>query len=107
MCKKHKILLAFDEVQSGIARTGKLFSYEWYGASPDIMGLAKGLGGGFPVGAVLMTNKVARGMVAGTHGSTFGGNQLACSVALAVINEVSKKSFLSKVYAKGLYLKRN
>ncbi len=106
LCKKHKILLAFDEVQSGIARTGKLFSHEWYGVSPDIMGLAKGLGGGFPVGAVLMTNKVARGMVAGTHGSTFGGNQLACSVALAVINEVSKKSFLSKVYSKGLYLKK-
>ena len=72
---------------------------------PDIMGLAKGLGGGFPVGAVLMTNKVAKGMVAGTHGSTLGGNQLACSVALAVVNEVSKKSFLSKVHAKGSYLK--
>ena len=70
-------------------------------------GVSKRLGGGgFPVGAVLMTNKVAKGMTAGTHGSTFGGNQLACSVALAVINEVSKKSFLRNVYAKGLYLKR-
>ena len=106
MCRKNKILLAFDEVQSGIARTGKLFSYEWYGISPDIMGLAKGLGGGFPIGAVLMTNNVSKGMSPGTHGSTFGGNQLACSVALAVIKEVTKKTFLNKVQENGTYLRK-
>ena len=105
LCKKNNILLAFDEVQSGIARTGKLFSYQWYGISPDIMSLAKGLGGGFPIGAVLMTNKVSKGMNAGTHGSTFGGNQLACSVALAVIKEVTKKTFLNKVEENALYLR--
>jgi len=105
LCKKNKILLAFDEVQSGIARTGKLFSHEWYRVSPDIMSLAKGLGGGFPIGAILMTNNISKCMGFGTHGSTFGGNQLACSVALAVIKEVSKKSFLSKVQENGFFLK--
>ena len=105
LCKKYKILLAFDEVQSGIARTGKMFSHEWYRVSPDIMSLAKGLGGGFPIGAILMTNKISKCMGFGTHGSTFGGNQLACSVALAVIKEVSKKSFLSKIQDNGLFLK--
>ena len=105
LCKEKEILLAFDEVQSGIARTGKLFSYEWYGAAPDIISLAKGLGGGFPIGAVLMVDKVSKCMGPGTHGSTFGGNQLACSVALAVIKEVAKKSFLSKVQSNGTFLK--
>lgn len=105
LCKEKKILLAFDEVQSGIARTGKLFSYEWYGATPDIISLAKGLGGGFPIGAVLMVDKVSKCMGPGTHGSTFGGNQLACSVALAVIKEVAKKSFLLKVQSNGNFLK--
>ena len=105
LCKEKEILLAFDEVQSGIARTGKLFSYEWYGAAPDIISLAKGLGGGFPIGAVLMVDKVSKCMGPGTHGSTFGGNQLACSVALAVIKEVAKKSFLSKVQSNGAFLK--
>ena len=105
LCKEKEILLAFDEVQSGIARTGKLFSYEWYGAAPDIISLAKGLGGGFPIGAVLMVDKVSKCMGPGTHGSTFGGNQLACSVALAVMKEVAKKSFLSKVQSNGTFLK--
>ena len=105
LCKEKEILLAFDEVQSGIARTGKLFSYEWYGVTPDIISLAKGLGGGFPIGAVLMVDKVSKCMGPGTHGSTFGGNQLACSVALAVIKEVAKKSFLSKVQSNGAFLK--
>ena len=106
LCKEKKILLAFDEVQSGIARTGKLFSHEWYGLTPDIMSLAKGLGGGFPIGAVLMTNKVSKCMGFGTHGSTFGGNQLACSVALAVIKQVAKKNFLLKVQKNGNFLKQ-
>ena len=105
LCKEKDILLAFDEVQSGIARTGKLFSYEWYGVTPDIISLAKGLGGGFPIGAVLMVDKVSKCMGPGTHGSTFGGNQLACSVALAVMKEVAKKSFLSKVQNNGTFLK--
>ena len=105
LCKEKEILLAFDEVQSGIARTGKVFSYEWYGAAPDIISLAKGLGGGFPIGAVLMVDKVSKCMGPGTHGSTFGGNQLACSVALAVMKEVAKKSFLSKVQSNGTFLK--
>ncbi len=82
-----------------------MFSHEWYGVTPDIMGLAKGLGGGFPIGAILMTNKVSKCMSFGTHGSTFGGNQLACSVALAVIKEVSKNSFLKKVIENGSFLK--
>ncbi len=107
ICKKNKVLLAFDEVQSGIARTGKLFSHQWYGVSPDIMSLAKGLGGGFPIGAILMTKEVAKGMGHGTHGSTFGGNQLACSVALTVLKEVSKKNFLLKVHENGVFLKKN
>ena len=81
-------------VQSGIARTGKLFSHEWYGVTPDIISLAKGLGGGFPIGAVLMVDKVSKCMGMEAHGSTFGGNQLACSVALAVMKEVAKKNFI-------------
>ena len=100
-------MLAFDEVQSGIARTGKLFSHEWYGVTPDIMSLAKGLGGGFPIGAVLMVDKLAKCMGYGSHGSTFGGNQLACSVALAVLKEVSKKKFLLKVQSNGLFLRKH
>ena len=107
LCKEEKILLAFDEVQSGIARTGKLFSHEWYGVTPDIMSLAKGLGGGFPIGAVLMVDKLAKCMGYGSHGSTFGGNQLACSVALAVLKEVSKKKFLLKVQSNGLFLRKH
>ena len=107
LCKEKKILLAFDEVQSGIARTGKLFSHEWYGVTPDIMSLAKGLGGGFPIGAVLMKDKLAKCMGYGSHGSTFGGNQLACSVALAVLKEVSNKKFLLKVQNNGLFMKKN
>ena len=107
LCKEKKILLAFDEVQSGIARTGKLFSHEWYGVTPDIMSLAKGLGGGFPIGAVLMEDKLAKCMGYGSHGSTFGGNQLACSVALAVLKEVSNKKFLLKVQNNGLFMKKN
>ena len=79
-------LLIFDEVQCGMGRTGKLFAYELANVTPDIMGLAKGIGGGFPVGAVLATEKAASGMVPGTHGSTYGGNPLAMAAALSLIH---------------------
>ena len=105
ICDKYNILLALDEVQCGIGRTGKLFAYQWSNIKPDLLTSAKGLGGGFPIGAVLMTNKVAKKMNFGSHGSTFGGNQLACSVALAVIREITKKKFLKKVEKYGFFLK--
>ncbi len=87
------LLLIFDEIQTGMGRTGKLFAYEWSGISPDIMALAKGLGGGFPVGACLSTARVARGMSPGTHGSTFGGNPLACAVANGVLDVMLEEGF--------------
>ena len=105
ICDKYNILLALDEVQCGMGRTGKLFAYQWSNIKPDLLTSAKGLGGGFPIGAVLMTNKVAKKMNFGSHGSTFGGNQLACSVALAVIREITKKKFLKKVENYGFFLK--
>lgn len=86
LCDENDILMVVDEVQSGLYRTGKAFAYEWSSITPDIMALAKGLGGGFPIGAVLSTNEAAEGMISGSHGSTFGGNPLACSIA----NEVLK-----------------
>ena len=95
------ILLLFDEVQTGIGHTGKLFAYEWHGISPDVMGLAKGLGGGFPVGAVVATEAAAAGMVPGTHGSTFGGNPLAVAAANAVLDVVLGDGFLDHVVAIG------
>jgi acetylornithine/N-succinyldiaminopimelate aminotransferase len=91
------LLLIFDEVQSGMGRTGKLFAYEWSGATPDIMALAKGLGGGFPIGACLATARVASGMTAGTHGSTFGGNPLATAVGNAVLDVLLGDDFLEHV----------
>ena len=97
ICNKKKILLILDEVQCGIGRSGKFFSYEYAKIKPDIVPIAKGIGGGFPIGAVLMTNKVAKAMVPGTHGSTFGGNPLAMSVGNAVMDEISKKGFLKDV----------
>jgi acetylornithine/N-succinyldiaminopimelate aminotransferase len=93
------LLLYFDEVQTGIGRTGKLFAYEWAGIAPDVMCLAKGLGGGFPVGACLATEKAASGMVAGTHGSTFGGNPLAMAVAAEVLDVITEPGFLERVQA--------
>lgn len=105
LCSENKVLLALDEVQTGIGRTGKLFAHQWADIIPDVMAIAKGLGGGFPIGAVVAKNKAALGMSPGTHGSTFGGNQLACSVALAVIKEVTKKTFLNKVEENGAYLR--
>ena len=97
LCNKKKILLIFDEVQCGIGRTGKFFSYQWSKIKPDILATAKGLGGGFPIGACLVTKEVSKGMKLGSHGSTFGGNPLACSVANKVVNVISKKSFLKKL----------
>ncbi len=106
ICDEFGLLLYFDEVQSGIGRTGKLFAHEWAGVAPDVMCLAKGLGGGFPVGACLATEKAARGMVAGTHGSTFGGNPLAMAVAEAVLDVVLEPGFLERVQETGELLGR-
>ena len=97
ICNKRKILLILDEVQCGIGRTGKFFAFEYAKVKPDIVPIAKGIGGGFPIGAVLMTRKVARGMIPGTHGSTFGGNPLAMSVGNAVLDQIFKKGFLTNV----------
>jgi len=95
------LLLAFDEVQTGMGRTGKLFAHQWAGIAPDVMGTAKGLGGGFPVGAILATEKAACGMTAGTHGSTFGGNPLAMAAANAVLDVMLADGFMSHVRAMG------
>jgi acetylornithine/N-succinyldiaminopimelate aminotransferase len=106
LCDKHGLLLIFDEVQTGIGRTGKLFAYELYGIAPDIMAIAKGLGGGFPIGAILTTRESALGMTVGTHGTTFGGNPLATSVANAVLDVVLAPGFVEHVALMGLKLKQ-
>jgi acetylornithine/N-succinyldiaminopimelate aminotransferase len=100
LCDSTGTLLIFDEVQCGVGRTGKLFAHEWAGVSPDIMMVAKGIGGGFPLGAVLATEHAAKGMVAGTHGSTYGGNPLGCAVGAAVLGIVSEDAFLADVSRK-------
>ncbi len=97
LADEYGLLLIFDEVQCGIGRTGKLFAHEWYGVVPDIMTVAKGLGGGFPVGACLATRKTAQVMTAGTHGSTFGGNPLAMTAGNAVLDIICKDGFLKNV----------
>ena len=97
LCNKKKILLILDEVQCGIGRSGNFFAFENSKVKPDIVPIAKGIGGGFPLGAVLMNKKVASGMIAGTHGSTFGGNPLAMSVGNAVLDQIFKKGFLKNV----------
>ena len=97
ICNKKKILLILDEVQCGIGRTGNFFAFESSNIKPDIVPIAKGIGGGFPLGAVLMNKKAASGMVPGTHGSTFGGNPLAMSVGNAVLDQVFKEGFLKNV----------
>ena len=97
ICNQKKILLILDEVQCGIGRTGKFFAYEYSNVKPDIVPIAKGIGGGFPIGAVLMNKKVASGMIPGTHGSTFGGNPLAMSVGNAVLDQIFKKDFMKNV----------
>ena len=103
ICNKKKILLILDEVQCGIGRSGKFFAFEYSNVKPDIVPIAKGIGGGFPIGAVLMTKKVASGMIPGTHGSTFGGNPLAMSVGNAVLDQIFKKGFLQNVQETSKY----
>ena len=106
LCDQHGLLLVFDEVQTGIGRTGKLFAYEWSGVVPDILCAAKGIGGGFPIGACLATAEAASGMTAGTHGSTFGGNPLAMAVGQAVLDVILADGFLEDVRQKGLFFKQ-
>lgn len=101
LCDETGTLLIVDEVQCGVGRTGKLFAHEWAGVTPDIMMVAKGIGGGFPLGAVLATENAASGMGAGTHGSTYGGNPLGCAVGAAVMGIVAQDSFLDAVSRKG------
>jgi acetylornithine/N-succinyldiaminopimelate aminotransferase len=103
LCNKKKILLILDEVQCGIGRTGDFFAFDKSKVKPDIVPIAKGIGGGFPLGAVLMNKKVAKGMIAGTHGSTFGGNPLAMKIGIEVMNVISKKSFLNNVKKNSKY----
>lgn len=100
LCDAHGILLVLDEVQCGIGRTGRLFAHEWAGIEPDIMMVAKGIGGGFPLGAVLATERAAAGMTAGTHGSTYGGNPLGCAVGAKVLEIVGQDPFLEEVRRK-------
>lgn len=101
ICDQQDLMLIFDEVQCGVARTGRLYAYEHYGVIPDIMASAKGIGGGFPMGACLATEKAAAGMVAGTHGSTYGGNPLACAAGMAVLDVILEPGFLEQVQATG------
>ena len=106
LADKHGLLLILDEVQSGMGRTGKLFAHEWSGVTPDVMAIAKGIGGGFPVGAFLASNEAAKGMVPGTHGSTFGGNPLAMAVGNAVLDAILEPGFLDHVQAVTLRFKQ-
>jgi acetylornithine/N-succinyldiaminopimelate aminotransferase len=106
LCDDNKILLVFDEVQSGMGRTGELFAYQRTGVSPDVMALAKALGGGFPIGACLATSEAASGMTAGTHGSTFGGNPLAVAAANAVLDVMLAPGFFDHVKRMSLLLKQ-
>lgn len=106
LCDQHGLLLIMDEVQTGVGRTGKLFAHEWTAVTPDIMSVAKGIGGGFPLGACLATAEAAKGMTLGTHGSTFGGNPLAMAVGNAVLDVILAPGFLEEVERKGLLLKQ-
>ncbi|MCD2183578.1 aspartate aminotransferase family protein [Rhizobium sp. GN54] len=106
LCDEYGLLLIFDEVQTGVGRTGKLFAYEWSGVAPDIMAVAKGIGGGFPLGACLATEEAASGMVPGTHGSTYGGNPLAMAVGNAVLDVVLQEGFLEHVRDVALVLRQ-
>ncbi|MBR1221078.1 aspartate aminotransferase family protein [Bradyrhizobium sp. U87765 SZCCT0131] len=106
LCDEHGLLLAFDEVQTGMGRTGELFAYQWTGVTPDVMALAKALGGGFPIGACLATADAAAGMTAGTHGSTFGGNPLAIAAAGAVLDVMQAPGFFDHVKRMSLLLKQ-
>ena len=104
LCDEQGLLLIFDEIQTGVGRTGKFFAYEWLGIAPDIMTVAKGIGGGFPLGATLATAEAAKGMTAGTHGTTFGGNPLAMAVGNAAVDLMLSPGFLEHVVAIGNYL---
>lgn len=105
VCDEFGLLLIFDEIQCGMGRTGKLFAHEWAGIAPDVMALAKGIGGGFPMGAVLASENAASGMTPGTHGTTFGGNPLAMAVGNAVLDVMLEEGFLAKVERIGKLLK--
>jgi acetylornithine/N-succinyldiaminopimelate aminotransferase len=106
LCDDHGLLLVLDEVQCGMGRTGKLFAHEWAGIKPDVMAVAKGIGGGFPVGCFMATNEAAKGMVPGTHGSTYGGNPLAMAVGNAVLDAILEPGFLDRVNVMSLRLKQ-
>lgn len=106
LCDETGVLMILDEVQCGMGRTGRLFAHEWAGISPDIMMVAKGIGGGFPLGAVLATEDAASGMTAGTHGSTYGGNPLACAVGARVTEIISNPAFLAEVNRKAGLLRQ-
>ncbi len=106
LCDAHGVLIIFDEVQCGMGRTGKLWAHEWAGMAPDIMAIAKALGGGFPIGACLATAEAAKGMTVGAHGSTFGGNPLAMAVGKAAFDEVSSDAILNNVNEVAGYLKQ-
>jgi len=106
LCDHHDLLLIFDEVQTGIARTGEMFAYERSGITPDVMALAKALGGGFPIGACLATAEASKGMTIGSHGSTFGGNPLAMAVGNAVLDVVLADGFIERVRRNALLLKQ-
>src|SRR5439155_23221551 len=97
-------VLIFDEVQTGVGRTGTFFGYEQEGVTPDVMSLAKGLAGGVPIGAMLATEELAKGFAPGTHASTFGGNPLACAAALAVIDTIAEERLLERATKMGAYL---
>ena len=100
LCDQHGLLLIFDEIQTGIGRTGDMFAYEHTGVTPDVMTLAKALGGGFPIGACLATAEASKGMTAGTHGSTFGGNPLAMAVGNAVLDVMPPPTAFSTACAR-------
>ena len=104
LCDARGLILIFDEVQTGVGRTGKLFAYQWLGIAPDIMAIAKGIGGGYPLGACLATAEAAKGMTVGTHGTTYGGNPLGMAVGMAALDLVTAPGFLAHVEAIGNYL---
>ena len=106
LCDERGLLLIFDEIQTGVGRTGKFFAYEWLGIAPDIMPIAKGIGGGYPMGACLATAEAAKGMTPGTHGTTYGGNPLGMAVGNAVLDLVLAPDFLPHVEAIGNYLRQ-
>ncbi len=105
LCDKHKALLIYDEIQTGMGRTGSLYAYMHMGVTPDVLTSAKALGGGFPIGAMLTTSEIAQSLAFGTHGSTYGGNPLACAVGLAALEEVSKPETLANVKARAEQLR--